>query len=73
LGPNARLGPGIALGRENVPHTFTVIAHLPPVSLGAEGKDQHTWEELERHRAIEEIIEAERPAHTGYTLVVRDM
>ena len=73
LGPDARLGPGIALGRDNVPHTFTVIAHLPPVSPGAEGKHQHTWEEVERHRAIEEIIEAERPAHTGYNLVIRDM
>jgi phage tail-like protein len=72
LGPDARLGPGIALGRDNKPHTFTVILHLPPLSLsaedGAEDEDERARRELERRRAIETLIETEKPAHTGYTL-----
>jgi phage tail-like protein len=65
LGPEGRLGPGIALGRENVPHTFTVHVRLPPLS--AEG-EKETQEELERRRIIKAIIQAEKPAHTDYTL-----
>lgn len=63
LGPEARLGPNIALGRENVPHTFSVVLHLPPSSSG---------EEPIRRRVVESIIEAEKPAHTGYKLVIRE-
>ncbi len=62
LGPEARLGPNIALGRENVPHTFSVVLHLPSPPPG---KDPI------RRREVESIIEAEKPAHTGYKLVIR--
>ena len=65
LGPEGRLGPGIALGRENVPHTFTVHLRLPPLSAEEE---EETQEELERRRIIKAIIQAEKPAHTDYTL-----
>ena len=67
LGPEARLGPAIALGRRNVPHTFTVLLRLPPVSAIGE-KEERARQELERRRKIETIIEAEKPAHTSYTL-----
>ncbi len=60
LGPQARLGPGVALGTDNVPHTFTVVLRLP--NGGAQ--------EAERLRMIEAIIEAEKPAHTSYTVRV---
>ncbi len=66
LGEGAVLGLGTALGRSNRPHTFTVSLHLPPVT-GADGADEER-RETERRRVIESIIEAEKPAHTGYTL-----
>lgn len=65
LGPESQLGPGIALGKGNMPHTFTITLRLPAVS--SQGDDQ---KELARQRRqkIEAIIDAEKPAHTTYTL-----
>jgi phage tail-like protein len=68
LGPEARLGPGIALGTGNRPHTFTVVLRLPPISPPAGDKNERIRQESERRRAIEAIIEAEKPAHTSYML-----
>jgi len=73
LGPEARLGPGIALGTGNVPHTFSVSLRLPPVDVPDEGgtsPDGDLLTELKRRRRqkIEAIINAEKPAHTCYTL-----
>lgn len=71
LGASAHLGPSIALGKGNVPYTFTVTLKLPPVAL-EEGRDMQPDEaarmEAERQRVIESIIESEKPAHTRYTL-----
>lgn len=66
LGAGARLGPGIALGKQNRPHTFTVTLSLPPID--APTKSEQKRQELVRRRIIEGIIEAEKPAHTSYTL-----
>ena len=71
LGPDARLGPGIALGRDNMPHTFTVILYLPPISASAEDEDEQARRESARRRSIEAIIEMGKPAHTGYKLIIR--
>ena len=72
LGPQARLGPGIALGTVNVPHTFTVILRLPRLSSGMTEPDRsHT--EQERRRRIEAIIDAEKPAHTSYVLQIEEI
>ncbi len=70
LGPEARLGPGVALGTGNRPHTFTVILRLPPLPApaGEDGEEERARLELDRRRAIEAIIETEKPAHTDYTL-----
>lgn len=65
LGPEGRLGAGIALGTQNVPHTFTVNVRLPPVAVE---DDESVREDMERRRIVEAIIQAEKPAHTGYTL-----
>jgi phage tail-like protein len=74
LGRDARLGPSVALGTNNEPHTFTVILHLPPVAGGDSGEDAQ--QELVRRRQLqrqtEAIIDAEKPAHTGYRLVIRE-
>ena len=71
LGASAHLGPGIALGKGNVPYTFTVTLKLPPVAP-EEGQgmdpDEVARMESERRRVIESIIESEKPAHTRYTL-----
>ncbi len=66
LGPETRLGPGIALGTDNVPHKFTVVVQLPPALPGEDGRDR----EATIRRMLESIIEAEKPAHTSYTLQV---
>jgi phage tail-like protein len=67
LGSDARLGPSIALGTSNQPHTFTVILRLPPASR-SEDEAERARQEAERRRMIEAIINAEKPAHTDYTL-----
>jgi phage tail-like protein len=68
LGPKARLGPGIALGSHNLPHTFDVILYLPPIPLTEEGEEERIRQEQLHRRTIEAIIEAGKPAHTSYTL-----
>lgn len=71
LGPEARLGPGIALGRANRPHSFTVTLPLLP-AVSDEG---HPGQEQVYSRRIKAMVEAEKPAHTTYTLhiVERDV
>jgi phage tail-like protein len=68
LGPNDRLGPGLALGTSNVSHTFTVILRSPrtPSVDGQEGAERAE----QRRRMVQAIIETEKPAHTGYVLRV---
>ena len=60
LGSTALLGPNVALGTSNQPHAFTVVLRLPPPASESAGR------ELERR--LSAIIEAEKPAHTVYTL-----
>jgi phage tail-like protein len=73
LGSRGQLGPGIALGRSNVPHTFTVRLRLPPVppaeaSSPSSGQSETRRQEQLRRRKIESIIEAQKPAQTQYRL-----
>jgi phage tail-like protein len=68
LGLEARLGPGIALGTQNVPHTFTVTLQLP--SIEGDDDEEVALQEDERRRVIERIIEAEKPSHTAYNLQI---
>jgi phage tail-like protein len=68
LGPDARLGLGVALGTLNMPHTFTVTVFLPAEAAAAASIDDRARVEAERRRMIEAIIEAEKPAHTSYNL-----
>ncbi len=66
LGPEARLGASIALGRGNQPHTFSVSLRLP-IPEGADAVERAREEKLQR-RTIESIINNQKPAHTVYTL-----
>jgi len=68
MGPLARLGQSMALGRNNLPHTFTVKMALPPLKAESESKRERL--ETERLRTIERIITLEKPAHTGYNLEI---
>jgi phage tail-like protein len=61
VGVAARLGYGIALGKDNVPHTFAVRMKLPALPPQIE---------TERRRMIEALIEKEKPAHTQFTLEI---
>lgn len=71
LGPATRLGPGVALGHWNAPHTFTVVMRLPPVPAAKDARaEEHRQKEKERRHKVEMIIEAEKPAHTTYTLEI---
>jgi phage tail-like protein len=71
LGKDAKFGPSVALGQNNLPHTFIVYLRLP-VIVAAEGEDEIVVKrkENDRRRTIESIIESEKPAHTTYTLVI---
>ncbi len=66
LGPEAKLGPGVALGTGNVPHTFSVYLRLPKL----EADDEETRNRMEKLRRdnIEKIINLQKPAHTVYSL-----
>ena len=64
LGPAARLGPSLALGKQNVSHTFTVTLHLTAAAEETARKA--------RRRKIEAIIDSEKPAHTVYDLIIEE-
>ncbi len=64
IGVGTRLGHSVALGKNNLPHTFTVEVSVAPASSAEEGK--------RRQRKIEAIIESEKPAHTAYTLILEE-
>ncbi|HEY9076325.1 MAG TPA: phage tail protein I [Anaerolineaceae bacterium] len=64
LGASARLGPGIALGRQNMPNTFTVDLYLPEPPPEAPSVARSL------RRQVEAIIESQKPAHTAYSLQI---
>jgi phage tail-like protein len=80
LGLSARLGPAVALGHANEPHTFSVrLALLPidgtsaPAAAGARASspaEVRARAEADRRRIIESIIDSQKPAHTRYTLEI---
>jgi phage tail-like protein len=67
IGPDAKLGLGIALGTDNIPNTFSIYIQAPERGEGASEEARLLHNQALEHR-ISSIIEAEKPAHTGYTL-----
>lgn len=65
LGRGAHLGQGIAIGQRNRPFSFSVRVHLP-AALDAEARRQQAT-------LLHTIIDAEKPAHTTYTLDVVEL
>jgi phage tail-like protein len=71
LGKDSRFGPSVAVGRSNRPHSFSVYLRLPPVpARDGEEPAFRTRREQDRRRMIQSIIEAEKPAHTTYSLII---
>jgi phage tail-like protein len=70
LGKDAKLGQDTALGTDNVPQTFTVKLNLPPLP-GELDEDERSMQMLNYERKIRAIIEAEKPIHTGYKLLIQ--
>lgn len=67
VGRRADLGNSIALGRDNRPHTFTVIVRLP-ADLLDDSSNESEWK-----RRIAAIIDNEKPVHTTYTLEIEPL
>ncbi|RPI79058.1 MAG: hypothetical protein EHM41_24185 [Chloroflexi bacterium] len=70
LGKDAKLGQDIALGMDNVPQTFTVKLYLPPLPEELD-EDERSRQMLNYERKMRAIIEAEKPIHTGYKLLIQ--
>lgn len=68
LGSRARMGPGIALGKDNRPHTFSVYLALPVIKASNKAEVDRLTNVQEQ--IIREIIESEKPAHTAYSLKI---
>lgn len=67
LGRGARLGQGIAIGQRNRPFSFSVRVQLPAsTTQDAEARRQQM-------SLLQSIIDAEKPAHTTYTLDVVEL
>jgi phage tail-like protein len=73
LGKDAHFGQSVALGRSNQPHSFSVSLRLPAVPV-TDGEDETVRQrkEQDRKRTIISIIEAEKPAHTTYSLFIEE-
>ena len=69
LGPDTIMGPGIALGKNNVPNTFGVTLFLPPLPAVASQQEKDRGKLLWERKACA-IIEAEKPVHSGYELFI---
>jgi phage tail-like protein len=67
LGPQSFMGPGIALGKENIPNTFGVKVWIPPLPGAVSEAEKNRWKLL-WERKTQAIIDAEKPVHSGYDL-----
>ncbi len=67
LGPHSFLGPGIALGKDNIPNTFSVSVELPPANPELSKAERKQQAQFIQHKIIS-ILDTEKPAHAGYDL-----
>lgn len=67
VGSRSGLGDSIALGRDNRPHTFTVVVRLPAAILGDSANEGY-W-----RQRISAIVDREKPVHTTYTLRIEPL
>jgi phage tail-like protein len=70
LGRSTRMGLTQALGRQNLPNTFTVIVTITRHKLAELfGAGQYQVEERFQRR-LEMLIESQKPAHTAFQLIL---
>jgi phage tail-like protein len=68
LGKEAKLGRAIALGSQNLPHTFTVNVKIDEDELLRMDARDRSRNENAYYQKLDQIIEDRKPAHTAYTL-----
>ncbi len=68
LGHETKLGSAIALGNQNLPHTFSVNINVDEEEVRRMEKG-NTLRNIETYiQKLEEIIEHQKPAHTAFSL-----
>ncbi len=68
LGRETRLGAAVALGRQNLPHTFSVNIKVDEQEMRRMDARDPSRNESAYHQKLEAIIEMRKPAHTAFRL-----
>lgn len=68
LGQGTKLGSAIALGSQNLPHTFSVNVNVDENEVKRMVFDDPSQNEEMYTQKLEEIIEHQKPAHTAFRL-----
>lgn len=68
LGNETKLGAAIALGAQNLPHTFTVNVKIDEKELDRMNASDRSRNEIAYLHKLENIITERKPAHTGFKL-----
>ncbi len=68
LGQGTKLGSAIALGNQNLPHTFSVNVNVDENEVKRMVFDDPAQNEEMYAQKLEEIIELQKPAHTAFRL-----
>ncbi|HSM23287.1 MAG TPA: phage tail protein [Anaerolineaceae bacterium] len=68
LGKETKLGAAIALGAQNLPHTFTVNVKIGEKELDRMNASDRSRNEIAYFQKLENLITDRKPAHTGFKL-----
>lgn len=68
LGQGSKLGSAIALGNQNLPHTFSVNINVDEQEVRRMEMDDPSRNTETYIQKLEEIIEHQKPAHTAFSL-----
>ncbi|MBW6474119.1 MAG: phage tail protein I [Anaerolineaceae bacterium] len=68
LGHGTKLGAAIALGNQNLPHTFSVNINVDEEEVRRMDFDDPSRNKETYIQKLEEIIEQQKPAHTAFSL-----
>jgi len=68
LGKHTKLGSAVALGSQNLPHTFTVNVRIEKYELERMQAKYLSRNEKAYYQKLEEIIEERKPGHTAFYL-----
>lgn len=68
LGQGTRLGAAVALGKQNLPHTFTVNVKVDEQEIARMDARDPSRNQKAYFQKLEAIIETRKPAHTAFRL-----